>query len=132
MRNSNEIPLSIGPCPECNEPDYHNESCSMYVEESYASEKCGLACTLGAIDVRNIDVAGSIPVQSTSDMSLFDTVLYYLQKCNDCEGDPHVLKILSTPKGVTYTVKAGQEDIIESSDLAKIGVFLKTYVSWVD
>jgi hypothetical protein len=26
----NEIPLSLSPCPECNEKDYHAETCSMY------------------------------------------------------------------------------------------------------
>ena len=50
----NEIPLSLGPCPECKEKDYHADSCSMY--EKQAQEAMLYELPTGPNVIRHIEI----------------------------------------------------------------------------
>lgn len=64
---------------------------------------------------------------------LMETILDYLKTCNKDNSNLHLLTILATPSGITYTVisEQGKEEY-QSQDLEKVALFLKYYVSWVE
>ncbi len=66
------------------------------------------------------------------DAEVMGWVLHHLKTCNKDNHDLHMLTILATPSGVTYTImcESEKQPLIQSEDLKEVAIFLKQYVSW--
>ena len=64
-------------------------------------------------------------------MDLMETVLHHLKTCNKDNSNLHILTILATPSGITYTVMSEQgKEEFQTQNLEDLAKWLTYYVSW--